>query len=532
MESIVSYFLQANLYLSLFFLCYLFFLRHDTFFRRNRYYLLASLVFSISFPLIQLPDFAKESVTQMVENSTLLEGVTIFANTPSPQEASFSWGWRESLLSVYALGALVFSFIFLKSLLGILGLAIKHGIRRENGVWVVRLDDSWQPFSFFSLLFWTDQPDMEEEEKKQVWQHELAHIGQWHSIDIILFELLGIVFWFNPVCLMYKQAIRQVHEYLADAAVAGHHADKSAYATLLLGQFFAVRQLHLSNHFMNKHFLKRRIMMLNQSKTSQTAMYKLLLALPIVIACLFIQACSEKILEPSTKTAQFTPIKSYNLGKAPSGQSTVRYTLVLSKNTTYHIYSPEDNPIDFKKTAWTLHHVDQKTYEVLEEIVSWKQGDKVIPEVVFDAPETGLYYMTFQSIDSQPLEGQMMLEFYRREGLKQAPIDVQAYLANFKPIKEADLTGPMTFTIDVKEGSLLMKISGTADNPKPAEGWSVVLYDMDGKKKATNLFDGRYFDNFAYKSDRDQQMKVVIEKEGGAMPDSRIVFSLQEFKNK
>ena len=66
-------------------------------------------------------------------------------------------------------------------------------------------------------------------------KHELFHIQQKHSWDIIYLELLTIICWLNPFFYFIKKEIKVIHEFLADQ-YASDQQNKGEYAELLLMQ--------------------------------------------------------------------------------------------------------------------------------------------------------------------------------------------------------------------------------------------------------------------------------------------------------
>src|SRR5690606_3360738 len=99
------------------------------------------------------------------------------------------------------------------------------------------------PFSFFKNLFWSKNFEVDEEDRQNILRHEEAHIFQRHSVDVILFEILGVVFWCSPFLYLYKKAIKTIHEYLADDYVVAQ-ASRKKYGKLLLRQSQSLPQGH------------------------------------------------------------------------------------------------------------------------------------------------------------------------------------------------------------------------------------------------------------------------------------------------
>ncbi len=357
------YFLLSNLYLLLFYSIYQIWLRKDTFLSRNRWYLLSAGLLSLLLPAISLLPFAQSEIAapiiSNVENTEALELVRRW-NNPKGSILDSTNIW----IALYALVTAIFVLRLIWAVFAIAKLAIKQGIRPENGVWTVPLPSNQAPFSFFFLLFWSEQPEWSAEEKQQVWAHELAHIRQAHSFDIIFFELLGAIFWVNPICLAYQRSIREVHEYLADASATRQSTSKTAYASLLLGQFLGAPSVYLSNHFLNKTFLKRRIMMLNQPKSNPLARHKWLLLFPVLLIGLMVQACSEQFLSNSNveqvgpKKVQkkingrdrfldnFTTLKEYSLDDY-AGQEIIIDTREIDMHAVMiNIVGPDEKPAE------------------------------------------------------------------------------------------------------------------------------------------------------------------------------------------
>lgn len=63
--------------------------------------------------------------------------------------------------------------------------------------------------------------------------HEYVHYRRRHSLDLLLVELLGCVWWFNPALYWLKKSLVQTHEYEVDAKLATRYGAKP-YAQLLL----------------------------------------------------------------------------------------------------------------------------------------------------------------------------------------------------------------------------------------------------------------------------------------------------------
>ena len=89
-------------------------------------------------------------------------------------------------------------------------------------------------FLFFHWIF-IHPSSHTEEEFNEILTHEQTHARQWHSIDVIISELVCIFCWCNPFAWLMKREIRTNLEYMADARVLENGYDSKTYQYHLLG---------------------------------------------------------------------------------------------------------------------------------------------------------------------------------------------------------------------------------------------------------------------------------------------------------
>lgn len=294
------YLLEANLYLILFYGFYRLFLHRETFYALNRYYLIFSSILAFILPFFQL-GFLKEEI------------VSNYSGYIQIEEPVSSFNTANALLLFYLAISIVLTLKVLWGLRHIAKLMKSVDKSKENGITFIEIKDSKMAFSFFNLLF----IDPEMNQKSTVLKHEMVHIKQKHSLDILLFELVQISSWFNPVIYFIKNDIRLVHEYLADEATTKKDIAKYDYALFLIQNSYGNQEVTLSNHFFNSSLLKNRISMLNQKKSAKWARLKLLFIIPLTAFMLCLS------------TTAFT--KDY--GTIQFGQKKERLTIVLQDTT-------------------------------------------------------------------------------------------------------------------------------------------------------------------------------------------------------
>jgi TonB family protein len=123
-------------------------------------------------------------------------------------------------------------------------------------------------------------------------EHEVEHVKQGHSLDVIILELLTVFQWFNPFMWMLNRAIRETHEFLADQAVLTNGVSRGEYKLLLLNQFVG-DQLVIANNF-NYSLIKKRIKMMSKIKSSKLAISKIVIGVLVAVALVIAFACEQK----------------------------------------------------------------------------------------------------------------------------------------------------------------------------------------------------------------------------------------------
>ena len=348
----LTYLAQINLYWLLLYACYWLLLRRQTFFVWNRAYLLGALVLSFGLPLLQYPAAAPPVPAAVYELTSLpLESATMavadaapaaFVVRPQAAMAAAPFPWLDLLLALYAAGAM----FMLARLLWQFGRLYAFFQKGEGipleGHWLVLLNDDQtveaspgaaapdvSTLGSFSFLKWIviNRHDYEND-FDTVLRHELVHVQQWHSLDILLVEILRVVFWFNPILILYKKSLQQVHEYLADAAAP----QRDRYANFLLAYAIQKPTNALTNNFLNSSNLKNRIKMLYKNRNSKWALGKYLSIVPFIGVVLIFTAAREPVagaMENDTpllarSTAWVTELSEVPLAETTTVKGTVR----------------------------------------------------------------------------------------------------------------------------------------------------------------------------------------------------------------
>ncbi len=290
MNNIISILLQSSLSISILFMVYYAFLRKDTFFKTNRFYLISTLLLSALIPFI---DFSFLYPAREQVYLVLLDPVII---TPEGIQSSIEEhsNFYQIGLAIYLTGLSIFTVRFIYQLVQLFLLVRKFGVSKHEGLRIVFTDTHYSPFSFFNLVFLNCE-DINSPEVKKIIAHERVHIRQWHSLDLILLELITIIQWFNPFIWLYRHALKTLHEYLADEGVLHSGVDSKVYSALLFQQSTGIQINDLTNNF-SKSLLKRRFIMMTKERTTKFARLKLLFAFPIALSFMLLISISPDVV--------------------------------------------------------------------------------------------------------------------------------------------------------------------------------------------------------------------------------------------
>lgn len=269
-----AYLIQMNLYLVLFYTFYWFILKNETFFNLNRIYILSSVLFSVIIPLVKASWINGLFITEHIQHTWI--NVNFLAKKSYTTPVKLGWMLGDYVTLIYGFGVIVFSF----------RLIYKFILLNQ----LLRNKQEEKAFSFFSIVSISENLPF----IKSVEKHELTHVKQFHSIDIILFELLAVLNWFNPIIYAYKKSIKEIHEFIADDFVLQAHIDKKQYAMLLLSHRFGVNPQTLTSNFFNPSVLKRRIEMINKNRSKKIATLKYGLSIPCFLLALVLSSAKIK----------------------------------------------------------------------------------------------------------------------------------------------------------------------------------------------------------------------------------------------
>lgn len=386
----LDYLLKANLYGLLFVGCYWLFLRRHTFFSLNRAYLLLSTVLSLGLPFASLPTKTVETLPQLALPTTFVALPPATVVVPAVDSVSVSSGidWEQISLIIYGLISLLLLVRLGVRISRLMALIRQSPRRSEDGFVLVQPHDpTLATFSFFQFLVLNPA----DADNQLILRHELTHIQQWHSADVVGMAILRAIFWAFPTLWLTDRLLRQVHEFLADKQTH----QPADYARFLVEYTFGLRNNTLTNGFFNPSFLKLRIQMLHQRTTANWALGKYMLVLPLVFALLAMTTAREEMTSVINQVSDGTVTVSGQVTSAVDRKPLPGVTVFVRKSTQltstdsdgrYVLPNvPKDATIEFSFVGFTTQSVPVNAHTAIH--VSMAIATKGLDEIVVTARE-------------------------------------------------------------------------------------------------------------------------------------------------
>ncbi|NHN25175.1 hypothetical protein FIA58_005725 [Flavobacterium jejuense] len=278
MENVLFYFLKVNGLLLVFYLAYYIFLRKETFFQSNRWFLLLGIMSAFVFPLISFTTIIWIEPEPIIQSSVTYSPIRNFESQPIEEP----FNWNILLFTCYTIVSLFFLTKLTVEIASFFKI-IKNGKKsKSDNIVLVETNESQNPFSFFNYLVF-NQSHFSEEELNMILIHEKIHIQQKHSIDVLIGKLLCLLFWINPIVWFYRKAILENLEYIADNQTALLTNNLYVYQKTLLKAVVCNHQLTITNQFYQS-LIKKRIVMLNQNQSNRKKLWKYSLIIPFLVA--------------------------------------------------------------------------------------------------------------------------------------------------------------------------------------------------------------------------------------------------------
>ena len=403
------YLLQVNIGLILFYALYKLVCTRDTFFRSRRFILIVSLVLPFILPFIDVREWL-ESRDRMImlthfDYSAVLPEIVVGSEAVETENRVFVLS--EWIGYLYLAGVVVLLVRLVVQAFSLYRLIVRMLEKEINGVRVKCLNDPSGPFSFFGWIF-MNPATVKEDELDEILTHEMAHVKQHHSVDVLLAEMVSICCWMNPFAWLLKREVRLNLEFLADRKVMEAGFATKSYQYHLLGLAYN-HKYGLSNNFNFSH-LKQRIIMMNKKKSNAAGHIKYALFVLPAFALLVAGniSCSqdasqtedakEEVVAPVSPEAKEAPADSTakeevfmvaeQMPEYPGGmkemlkflQENVKYPENAMKNNVQgrvivqFVVEKDGTPTEFKVLRSVDPDLDAEALRVMKAMPKWKPG--------------------------------------------------------------------------------------------------------------------------------------------------------------
>ncbi len=258
-------------------------LRNKLFHQYNRFYLLASIVLSLTLPIIKI-NFWENTGSSELTVIKVLQAMSysdVYLDNVTAANTTHNWGVAEWTGTAYALIAMLLLVVFLHTIFVIYRLLKKYPRQQIGNISFINTDAKSTPFSFLNYIFWNFNIDADSAAGKQIFKHEVAHVQEKHTYDKLFINLVLVVYWCNPVFWLMRRELNMIHEFIADKK-AVEDSDTASFAAMILQAAYPQHRFQLTNNFFYSP-IKRRLAMLLKNKNTKMNYWGRILVLPLAL---------------------------------------------------------------------------------------------------------------------------------------------------------------------------------------------------------------------------------------------------------
>ena len=322
MTPFLLYIARAGLYLGLFYAFYLLVMRRTTFFRLNRTLLLAGSYLCLLLPFIRLR--TASAVVVAIDPSMAGAGTDM-----AQQAIRAAFPWKELLLALYAAGAVATLALYLVSAWKMRQLIRKGQAVEQEACRLIVLDEDVSSFSWGRDVV-INRKDLQD--NPAIFTHELMHVQHRHSLDLILFLPLQMLFWWNPLVWVCREELRLLHEYEADEGVIQKGIDATQYQLLLVRKAVGEHRFSLASGFQHAK-LKNRIEMMLKPYSSAWMRWSYLVLIPVLAVVMF--ACNPSKKNKGTTEQEAVPYSTIEQKPTFNGGDAAAFSVWVNSQLQY-----------------------------------------------------------------------------------------------------------------------------------------------------------------------------------------------------
>jgi hypothetical protein len=400
MEDLMVYLLKSTLIIAVFYGIYYVFLRNEIFYQFNRLFLLTGLLASIVLPLY---NYSYEVIIRIAapaaEVSTVIN---------RPDNTNMLPAWTYIMISIYILLSCFFIFRHLSGLIHLKKMVLKYGYTWLEGYKVINTPVFKSSFSVFNYIFIDASEYTSVAEKELILAHELAHVKQAHWADLLIAQLCCALQWFNPLIWLYLDAVKQNHEFLADAAVLAQGSSPARYRAALINHSLQTRVFSFASSFATTDKFKR-IRMMMKSESNPLKKTAVLLVLPAIATILYAFAEPQYTLLPAIGVKKaLNAVKSQTIKTAdPADLATKPLNILILTRGEKKV--PQKNAKFFRRITIVNHSETKQSKSVPADSVqdsplTVKSDPKVITIISRRSPGTAIPMIILDGVEVKSME--------------------------------------------------------------------------------------------------------------------------------
>ena len=296
----IDFLIKSSVCLFLLFGIYKLFLEQEKMSIFNRFYLLGSLIFSMAIPFISFELQIQAMKTVNLNAIEIFQSAPVIVTEKTNYLPILFW-------SIYGIITSIFAFRFCRNCCVFFRKINLNPTQKFESATLILVEDKILPHTFLNYIFINKNDYQNRKIESELFAHELTHVRQKHTLDVLFIEILKTIFWFNPIFIFYKKAIQLNHEFLADEKVVISYNNVPFYQSLLLEKASWNSNFYLAS---NLNFLvtKKRLIMMTKTTSQSRALLKKLAVIPIFAGLVFI-SCSENVGDKTPAEAKVVEIK-------------------------------------------------------------------------------------------------------------------------------------------------------------------------------------------------------------------------------
>lgn len=334
MQELIIYLLKSSGLIAAFYVAYYFLLRKETFFTSNRWFLLTGLVTSSVLPSFFIEKIVFVETPKSVQNPVIN---TISNSVPTTEiiEKSIEIDWFQIGIYIYGIITLILLFKVFFNLISLFKILDNKQVLKQDKFQFIDVNENLSPFSFFNYIVYNSSL-YSESELRSILLHEKIHSAQKHSFDVLVTNLFSILFWFNPFMYLYKKAVIQNLEYIADSEAIAQIDDKKSYQMALLKVVSHQNCLPITNHFYQS-LIKKRIVMLNKNQSNKRNSWKYAVIIPALVAFVILfqvkVIAQEKEVEATANKTAYAELTAFSIDKNSTDEEIKNDAEILKKQS-------------------------------------------------------------------------------------------------------------------------------------------------------------------------------------------------------